>query len=385
MGVTDDLVSSALVARLRTYVTRMVASSSIDALNDAEKAVTGKKLRERVDIVRDALLQDLPEDFAITEKIARGLLEEPNFSGWMIWPASEWVARRGLESGTTADFDATMDLLAALTVRLSSEFAVREPLNARPERALEIMKTWTQHPDLHVRRLASEGSRAYLPWGRRVPFLITHPKSTQAIIDALYRDESDFVRRSAANHLNDLSRVAPDLVTRLASRWAEDPDANTPWVIRHGLRTLIKKGNPEALELVGFTGSDLTVGQPSVSRPSVPWNGSVSFNATITNNGESEARVAIDYSLGFQRANGTISPKTFKLAARRIPPGQSVVVEKTHSFRPITTRTYYPGEHFVTVQANGVVSSEAPFTLEPETPAEEETSTTMSRGGTSHG
>ncbi|MEJ2889448.1 hypothetical protein [Actinomycetospora aeridis] len=74
--------------------------------------------------------------------------------------------------------------------------------------------------------------------------------------------------------------------------------------------------------------------------------------------------MAIDYSIGFQRANGTVSAKTFKLGSRHIAAGGSTVVTKTHSFRPITTRTYYPGPHDVTVQANGVLSPSGTFVLE---------------------
>ncbi|GAA5113072.1 DNA alkylation repair protein [Alloalcanivorax gelatiniphagus] len=366
MGTMDELIDAALVGRLRDSVQRAAPGTDVRALEAAQQSVDGLHLRQRVDVVRDSLLEDLPIDFTSVERVARSLLELPHFTGWMIWPASEWAATRALDSGSESDFDAGMALLTELTARLSSEFAVRELLLARPERGLQVMRTWTQHPDVHVRRLASEGSRAYLPWGRRVPWLITHPRSTLPLLDALYRDESEYVRRSVANHLNDLSRVDPAVVTEVAARWAAEPDDHTRWVLRHGLRTLVKKGDPTALRLVGFTGTDLQVGRPVLSARSVAWNGSLSFSATITNDGPSEARVAIDYSIGFRRANGAIRPRTFKLASRRIAPGESVVVDKTHSFRPISTRKHYPGEHFVTVQANGVVSGESRFTLSPD-------------------
>jgi len=220
-----------------------------------------------------------------------------------------------------------------------------------------------QHPNEHVRRLASEGSRACLPWARRVPWLIEHPGATLGILDGLYRDSAEYVRRSVANHLNDLSRVDPDVVTGTAARWALAPDANTPWVLRHGLRTLIKQGDRRALDVVGFTGADLEVQRPTLTAEEVEWGGVLTFTSTVTNSGESEANVAIDYSIGFQRANGSVRPKTFKIGTRRLAAGESVVVTKSHSFRRITTRTYYPGPHFVTVQANGLVSPQADFQL----------------------
>ncbi|NYF09347.1 3-methyladenine DNA glycosylase AlkC [Leifsonia sp. AK011] len=360
----DELINPTVIARLRESLTSVAPRLQLSSLAEAANAVEGKRLRDRVDIVRDALLRDVPEGFATAEQIVLDVLEEPRFAGWMIWPTTEFVSARALESGSDSDFDAGMELLARLTVGLSSEFAIRDLLNARPERALDIMRGWTAHDNEHVRRLATEGSRSYLPWARRVPWLIAHPGATRAIIDASYRDPEDYVRRSTANHLNDLSRTDPALVAEVARGWRDSPDANTPWVIRHGLRTLVKKADPQALALLGYTGDGLEVARPTVSTASVPAGGTIEFSAVVTNNGDSEAIVAIDYSIAFVRANGMLSPKTFKLASRRLAPGESVFVGKTHSFRPITTRTYYPGRHSVTVQANGILSPAAEFDLE---------------------
>jgi len=364
MGTMDELLNPSVVVSLRDSLRAVSPQLELTALTDAERLVPGKRLRDRVDIVRDALLRDVPGGFAAAESAVLGLLAMPQFAGWMIWPTSEFVTARAVETGSDADFDAAMAVLARLTIGLSGEFAIRDLLNARPERALEIMHGWTTHENEHVRRLATEGSRAYLPWAKRVPWLIAHPAATVDILHATYRDPAEYVRRSAANHLNDLSRVAPALVTEVGRGWHAAPDSNTSWVLRHGLRTLIKKGDREALTLLGYTGEGLRVDRPRLSGSTVPQGGTLSFTAVVTNDGETDATVAIDYSIGFLRANGAVSPKTFKLTSRRLAPGESVVLTKTHSFRPITTRTYYPGRHFVTAQANGTPSPPADFTLE---------------------
>jgi len=364
MGTMDEMVDPGVVARLRDSLTAVAPGLPLPALTEAEHAVPGKRLRDRVNIVRDALLDDVPAGFSTAQRAVLDVLKVPQFGGWMIWPTSEFVTARALESGSTTDFDTAMDVLAQLTIGFSSEFAVRDLLIARPERGLGIMRSWADHENEHVRRLATEGSRSYLPWARRVPWLIAHPDATREIIDAIYRDPVEYVRRSVANHLNDLSRVDPALVAEIGRGWHGEPDANTPWVLRHGLRTLIKKGHPESLTLLGYTGDGLRVGHPHLSSPTVPPGGTLEFSAVVTNDGSTDAAVAIDYSIGFLRANGAMSPKTFKLASRRLAPGESVMVSKTHSFRPITTRTYYPGRHYVTVQANGNLSSSVDFTLE---------------------
>lgn len=70
-----------------------------------------------------------------------------------------------------------------------------------------------------MRQLVSEGTRPKLPWVRQVPEITRHPEATIPVLDQLYRDESEFVRRPIANHLNDTSRVDPDLAIRTAARW----------------------------------------------------------------------------------------------------------------------------------------------------------------------
>lgn len=363
MGAMDDLIGPEVVERLAASI-RAVGPEELPALAAVSDSLDGLRLRQRVDLVRDALLSDLPAGFPAVESLVLDLVEQPLLEGWMIWPVTELVTVRALESGSAEHFDAALTLLARLTVGLTGEFAIRDLLIARPERALAVMLTWTDHENEHVRRLATEGSRAFLPWAKRVPWLLANPRATRGILDASYHDESEYVRRSTANHLNDLSRVDPELVIETAAGWSADPDANTPRVVRHALRTLLKKGHPAALVLAGFDGGLLRVGRPSLSVDAVPWGGSVQISAEIVNEGGTEATVVIDYSVGFQRADGSVRPKTFRLATRRLAAGERTTVTRTHSFREITTRRHYPGAHSVTVQANGVVSTPVDFVLE---------------------
>lgn len=363
MGTMDELINPAVVSQLRSAIVAVAPELELPALDAAAATVPGTRLRQRVDVVRDALRSDIPPGFSAAERVTLDLLDDPQFGGWTVWPVTEFVVARALETESTHDFDAAMALLAGLTGRLTSEFAVRDLLIARPERGIALMTELTAHDDEHVRRFASEGSRAFLPWAKRVPWLVANPRATRGILDAIYRDPADYVRRSVANHLNDFSRIDFAVVLETATAWSAEPDDNTSWVVRHALRTLIKQGNPAALALVGFEGADLHVAAPRLSSEVVPLGGAVQITAEITNHGNADATVAIDYSIGFLRANGTTSPKTFKLGARRITAGETVIVSKTHSFRPITTRVYYPGRHFVTVQANGLLSAPTEFEL----------------------
>lgn len=328
---------------------------------------TGLGLGDRAREVRDALLTELPQKYAPFEKKIRTALRKKTFTGWMIWPVSEAVAVRATGEGP-AEFDAGLALLAELTPRLTGEFAIRTFMDVDLQHTLDTALRWTTHPDEHVRRLATEGTRPFLPWARRVKALTARPDATVDILDALYRDESEYVRRSVANHLNDLSRTDPALVVEQARKWTAAPDENTPKLVRHALRTLIKKGNPDALALLGFGPPDGVIARNLTVTPNrVPMGQAVDFafelhNTAPNNTGQAQS-LAVDYVIHHVKANGSRSPKVFKLTTRLLEPGARVAITRSHSFKPISTRKYYPGEHVLEIQVNGSTLAQAVFAL----------------------
>jgi 3-methyladenine DNA glycosylase AlkC len=257
-----------------------------------------------------------------------------------------------------------LELLAALTPRLTSEFSLRPFLAADLERTLATAMGWTGDPDQHVRRLASEGTRPGLPWAARVPALLDRPTATLPILDALYRDPCERVRRSVANHLNDLSKAEPALAVEVAERWLAAPDDQTERVVRHGLRTLVKRGDPRALALQGFAPpDDLVVDGPRLDAEVVRVGDALTFSLAVTNAGAAPAKVETDYVVHFRRADGTTAPKVFKVATRTLEPGETAAFTRARSFRPITTRTHHLGEHALEAQVNGRRSGRVTFRL----------------------
>ena len=375
MPSADELISTSAAQTLTRTISAAGPGAGLPALRAAEQQLSGLSLRERADLLRDALLTDLPGTYADLARTVRAALAGgPEFTGWLIWPVTSAVAVKAVEAdaaaaGTPASdaaaFDDALALLAELTSRLTSEFAIRTLLRHDLDRALGIIAGWTDSPDADIRRLASEGTRPYLPWSVRVPGIISRPGATVPLLDALYRDESEFVRRSVANHLNDLSRDNPELVVQTARRWLADPAPHTAGLVRRALRTLIKRGNTDALALLGFTPAAVEVSGPVLASAQVPFEGTVRFTATIRNTGTEPARLAIDYIVHHRKANGTQTGKTFKLTTATLAPGEELAVGRAHSFRPITTRRYHPGPHAVTLQVNGVPTARAVFELLP--------------------
>lgn len=334
-----------------------------ESLAAAGTALAPLALRERADLLRDALLTDAPTGYPALARIVRDAAADPALTGWTIWPVLGAVAQRAVEDGGAEAFDDAMALQAELTGRLTAEFSIRPLLRHEPDRGLAIMLGWTSHPDEHVRRLATEGSRPFLPWGLRVPALIARPEATLPILDALVRDESEYVRRSVANHLNDLSRQHGGLVVATAARWVEQPAPTTPALVRHALRTLVKRGDPAALALLGFAPASIQVDGPMLDAASVPMEGSIGFSAELRNTGHEVASLAIDYVVHHRKANGALTTKTFKLTTASLRPGERMRVERRHPFRTITTRRYHLGEHAIALQVNGIATEPARFEL----------------------
>ncbi|AUI50093.1 DNA alkylation repair protein [Arthrobacter crystallopoietes] len=361
MGAMNDLLGPEAVEGLRVALGQGSLRSGWSALGAAEAKLEPLSLRARCDLLAAALLSDLDVGYGQAADVIRTALNDESFTGWMIWPVSEAAVTLALQDGTTRAFDDALTLLFELTPRLTGEFAIRRLLLQDLDRALAQMQDWTRHPDEQVRRLASEGPRPYLPWAVRVPDIIARPEATLPLLDALHTDSSQLVRRSVANHLNDIARHDPETVVALAGKWLGEPGDGTPWVVRHGLRTLVKKAHPGALALLGFTPNAVSVSVPELDQAQVQLPGEIAFTVAVRNDSLHPARLAVDYMVHYVKANGTLAPKVFKLAVAELEPGETRRFGKAHALRPMTTRVHYAGRHLLQVQVNGQLSAAAEF------------------------
>lgn len=272
----------------------------------------------------------------------------------------EVVSEFGLD-----DVDASFKAMEALTQYTTSEFAVRPFIVQDLEGAMARMQAYSEHKHYGVRRWSSEGCRPLLPWGMVLQDLKADPAPILPILDRLKNDPSDFVRRSVANNLNDISKNQPELVVDLTKQW-RGRRPQTDALLKHANRTLLKAGHPEVMELFGFAPvSDLKVEGFEVLTPEVPFEGALEFKVDITNPRPEPVLLRIEYAMHYLRANGTLSRKVFKVSERNLAPGTHSVVRQ-QSFKPISTRRYYPGEQAVSLVLNGVDVARAAFELLPQ-------------------
>ena len=176
------------------------------------------------------------EELAVLRPGATGL------AGWMVWPLTEFVARRGLGHPARA-----LRVLHALTQRFTAEWAVRPFIVEHPALAFATLARWAHDPSPHVRRLVSEGSRPRLPWGMQLKALIADPAPTLPLLEALQDDPSEYARRSVANHLNDIAKDHPALVVDWVERHLSGATPERRALLKHASRTLIKQGDARML------------------------------------------------------------------------------------------------------------------------------------------
>ncbi|MBJ6360639.1 DNA alkylation repair protein [Paenibacillus sp. GCM10012307] len=265
-------------------------------------------------------------------------------------------------------WELSMQALERFTVRSSAEFAVRCFLLRDPVRMMKQMTAWAEHPNEHVRRLASEGSRPRLPWGQALPMFKRDPAPVLKLLELLKADPSLYVRKSVANNLNDIAKDHPELVLKTAARWQGD-HPHTNWIIRHGSRTLIRKALPEALKLFGY--ADATQGGPlaiSASLSVVPHTVKIGDAIALlyelkVRDGEA-VRIRVEYGIDFIKANGKTSRKLFLLSDKTVPGGHKLEGARRHSFANLTTRKHYPGEHRIVLLINGVETAQTTMMLE---------------------
>jgi len=314
-------------------------------------------LKQRMRRAATALREGLPPDYASALDIALRTAEScGNGFEYMLFP--DFVEAYGLD-----DPDRSVPALAALTRYSSSEFAVRPFIVRYPERMERQLLEWAEDENEHVRRLASEGSRPRLPWGTALTAYKRDPAPTLRVLEKLKEDPSEYVRRSVANHLNDISKDHPALVLDIARRWL-GVHPHTDWIVKHACRTLLKKCDPDALALFGYAdASGLRVDRFELSSGDrLPWEGTLEASFALTLEGAFPRKLRIEYAIDYVKSNGARSRKLFKLSEREFDPGETSMRFR-QSFREMSTRRHYPGAHRVSIVVNGEILAERAFQL----------------------
>lgn len=240
-----------------------------------------------------------------------------------------------------------------ITQIISCEFAIRPFILRYPEEMMQTMLEWSTHESHHVRRLASEGCRPRLPWAMAIPALKKDPSPIFPILENLKNDPSDFVRRSVANNLNDIAKDHPDKVLALARQW-KDQCAETDWIVKHACRTLLKQAHSDALALFGLASAkSIEVKNFTVDNCAIALNDDLCFSFDLYHKEKGPLKLRVEYCIYYMKANGKQNKKIFKITENVYAPDTIYSFRRKQSFRDLTTRKHYAGEHRLSLIING--------------------------------
>jgi hypothetical protein len=193
--------------------------------------------------------------------------------------------------------------------------------------------------------------------------LVTDPSPAAPILENLRTDPSLYVRKSVANHLNDISKDHPDwMLARLKSWDLAHP--HTQWIAKRAARTLIKAGYQPALTLFNFGGKPaLKLTEFKVTPARLKLGQVLEFSFTLTSSSRKAQSLAVDYIIHYVKASGSTSAKVFKLRELTLAPGETQLIRKRQTIRNFTTRKHHAGRHCVEVQVNGRILAQGHFML----------------------
>jgi 3-methyladenine DNA glycosylase AlkC len=351
--------SPLLVRRLAADVARVEPSFRSRAfIKDATTGLEELELLDRGRHIARALGTHLPEDYpraievllrSLGAEHARDELVGAGMAPFFYLPHVTFVAERGLEY-----FDVSMRAQYELTKRFSAEFSIRPYIAREPERTLAVLREWALDENAHVRRLVSEGTRLRLPWASRVKWLERNPERVLELLELLKDDPTTLVRRSVANNLNDLGKLHPKLLFDTCAAWLDGASSQRRALVEHALRSAVKRGDADALRLLGFGKKPAVAVEDVQLQPeTVSIGAQVVARFTLRSTARTSQSLLVDLAIHFVKANGSCSPKVFKLKRIDLPARGRVALAKTVSLAVHTTRKPRPGRHFVDVLVNG--------------------------------
>jgi 3-methyladenine DNA glycosylase AlkC len=310
--------------------------------------------------VATALRRHLPAEYPRALQVLLDSASQPHehrasggMAGFLYMPHMYFVAQHGLEH-----FEDSMRAQHALTQRFTAEFSIRAFLEKHPRATLARLREWVRDPSEHVRRLVSEGTRPRLPWAPRLRAFQKDPRPVLELLELLKDDPSLYVRRSVANNLNDIGKDHPELLVATAKRWlrgagGQQPAPERKWIVRHALRSAIKRADAGALAALGYGGkADVTLRKVEILPVRARIGGDVTIGVELVSRLAKRQRVMADLVVHFVKARGT-GAKTFKLKAVDLAPRGSVRLSKKIALKQLTTRKHYPGVHRVEALLNG--------------------------------
>ena len=353
----DRFLQQDFFNRLTTAIKQNYAAFDVKAFMASvhDEEWEKEELKQRMNHVAVALGKHLPQDY----KQAVNILSETvkPFNGFEGILFADYTALYGLH-----DFKTSMQAIELFTQHGSAEFAIRPFIVKYTKETMEQMLKWAKHKNVHVRRLASEGCRPRLPWAMALPEFKKDPSLILPILEELKNDPEDYVYRSVANNLNDISKDHPELVLAIAKKW-KGKHKNTDWVVKHALRGLLKQGDKRAMALFGYSEPKVKIANLKLNHTTIKIGDDTSFSFNLISEEKKPTKLRIEYGIDYMKSNGKQNRKVFKITENTYSPHTENEFTRKLSFKELTTRKHYTGDHILSIIVNGYELANLTFVL----------------------
>lgn len=323
-----------------------------------DKDWSNRELKNRMRHISSTLGHYLPNNYENAISILQRTFRKINFD----YSLQNMIFQDFVEVYGLDNLEISLDALECFTINSSSEFAIRAFIIKYPEVSMKRVLLWTKSENEHIRRLASEGSRPRLPWAIALPVFKENPKQIIEVLELLKDDESEYVRKSVSNSLNDISKDNPEIAKKLSKKWIKH-SKNRDALVKHGCRTLLKDADAEVLKLFKYADIKDVKLENFMFSHNTQLGEELSFSFML-NSKENLGKLRLEFAIEFLRKNGSHNKKVFKIAEGNYNE-RTKFISKTYSFRPISTRAYYVGEHYLNIMLNGILLQRVSFSLKP--------------------
>lgn len=132
--------------------------------------------------------------------------------------------------------------------------------------------------------------------------------------------------------------------------------------MKHGCRTLLKKGNRDVLAIFGYDGvTIIAVKDFTLNVTSILIGEDITFSFAIL--AKEATKVTLEYGIDYVKSGKKRNRKIFKISEVSLKANEKKSYTRKHSFADVSVRKHYPGIHTITLIVNGVEQGKLDFEL----------------------
>ncbi len=220
---------------------------------------------------------------------------------------------------------------------------------------LPLVQEWIRDNDPAVRRVVTEAFRPRGVMLAHINELKQDPAPLKKILAPLLDDDSDYVQKSVANNLNDISKDNPEIILEWTREW-NTPNATKQrhWILARALRTLVEESHPAALKLLGYgTNANLKVTWQDNTPRRIKINQFLPCDLEIVNLAKTEAGVVVLLIMDEPGKGKARRKSTYQIWKGKIRAGETKSVSKKIHFVDKNSQPRVEGRYCLSVMVNG--------------------------------